>query len=358
MLLQMLPGEFSDLVSLPSSHRTGASPPANRPPSNPSLPKRRILGWRGCAVKSPGCPTSKATFTPRVAILSRNIDSDAPGPKHEGTMQRRCGFVPLRAACFAAFLLVFLLQFLFRAANLGAQSTSFVVVSPSSATLLIGDSRSFRLVDQNGQMQRHVVWSISDPNAFQVQDGDEIIITAKETGEFRLSARGQDGSAEAAVKVMEGKMPVGTAIWSSGVAPGCKSTKLTQAMPSANGPDMYEQSVCPDGEYITAYTADGIQMWRRKLGGDVAPRPAAAEPEKDGVASARLNPRSSSVCDSISVGDRAQQIRDLLDQRGISFSEGAVGERQWTVEQSGARCQLWFDDKSVLTKKRKVFVTE
>jgi len=30
----------------------------------------------------------------------------------------------------------------------------------------------------------------------------------------------------------------------------------------------------------------------------------------------------------------------------------------WIVEESNKRCELWFDDKSVLTKKRKIFVTE
>jgi hypothetical protein len=58
------------------------------------------------------------------------------------------------------------------------------------------------------------------------------------------------------------------------------------------------------------------------------------------------------------VGTKQQKIRDLLRQRNLSFSEGATGERLWIVEESNKRCELWFDDKSVLTKKRKIFVTE
>lgn len=30
----------------------------------------------------------------------------------------------------------------------------------------------------------------------------------------------------------------------------------------------------------------------------------------------------------------------------------------WIIEESNKRCKLWFDDKSLLTKKRKIFVTE
>jgi|HubBroStandDraft_1064217.scaffolds.fasta_scaffold02030_9 hypothetical protein len=61
-------------------------------------------------------------------------------------------------------------------------------------------------------------------------------------------------------------MPVGTAIWSSGAVPDCKSVQLVQAMPWANGPDRYGTSHCADGDSITAITADGMQLWRRSLG--------------------------------------------------------------------------------------------
>jgi hypothetical protein len=263
-------------------------------------------------------------------------------------MKGIAGFLLQRVTCLA----------LLWAVALPGQSSSFAVITPAKATLLIGDSRSFRLVDQNGHMQRDVSWSISDPGSFQVDQGDELSITAKQAGDFRISARSGDLSAEAAVTVMEGdKLPVGTKIWSSGTAPGCKSTKLTQAMPSAGGPDMYEQSQCADGDYITALTADGIQLWRRRIGAPSAP-PAAAADSKNAVAAARLNLRSTSICDSVVAGTDQQKIRELLHERNLSFSEGAPGERAWVVEEPNTQCKLWFDDRSVLTRKRKVFVAE
>jgi hypothetical protein len=234
-----------------------------------------------------------------------------------------------------------------------------VVITPERATLLIGDSRSFRLVDQNGQMQHDVSWNISDPSALQASEGDELTITAKQAGDFRVSGRSKNGSAEATVKVMEGNtLPAGTTMWSSGTLPGCKSTKLTQAMPSANGPDMYEQSQCEDGEYITAYTADGIQLWRRKLGGAGASPAAPYNKSAVTAASGRLNAGATSVCDSISIGTNQQKIRELLHQNRLSFSEGDSRERVWIVEESSTQCKLWFDDNSAVTKKRKIFVTE
>jgi hypothetical protein len=241
---------------------------------------------------------------------------------------------------------------------LPAQSPAFFAITPDKVIMVIGDSRTFRMVDQNGHRPAHVTWTISDPDAFQVEEGDDLVITSKRAGDFRVTGQSTDGSAEASVSVQEGTtLPAGTAMWTSGTTAGCKSVKLTQAMPSANGPDMYEQSHCDDGDYITAYTADGLQMWRRKLGGDPG-APSAAGIAKNADAPARLNPRSASICDLVVMGTEQQKIRDLLRQHNLTFSEGSPAERVWTVDESGTQCKLWFDDKAILSKKRKIFTTQ
>jgi hypothetical protein len=243
------------------------------------------------------------------------------------------------------------------AVTLRAQSSSFVVVTPQSATLLTGESRSFRLVDQNGQFQRNVTWTISDPDALQATTGDELTITAKHPGDFHIDARSKSGSAEASVKVMEGQLPVGTKIWTAPTAAGCKSIQLVQAMPSANGPDMYDTSHCEDGDYVTALTSDGRQLWRRRVGGSPAPTRTATDINEN-PAPARLNSRSPSVCDSLSTGTGQQAIRDLLHERHLVFNEGPAGERDWIVDESNSQCELRFDEKLILIKKRKIFVAE
>jgi hypothetical protein len=288
-------------------------------------------------------------FTVDCNVPAGTVDIGYFGPK-DSCMELKESFLTARVVRLAALLLW--------AGTLRGQSSSFVVVTPQSATLLVGDSRSFRLVDQNGQPQRNVTWTISDPGALEPTPGDELTVTAKQAGEFRISAQSRNGSAEATVKVMEGKMPVGTAIWTSPTVPGCKPIQLAQAMPSANGPDMYSTSRCEDGDYITALTSDGITLWRRRVGDSQAPMPSITEKTGNKIPAARLNPRSPSVCDSLSTGTSQQAVRDLLHQRSLSFSETASGERVWTVEESNSQCKLWFDDKAVLVKKRKIFVTE
>jgi hypothetical protein len=248
------------------------------------------------------------------------------------------------------------------AVALPGQSSHFVKITPEKVTLLVGESKTFRLVDQNGQMQTNISWSISDSGAFQIQEGNELFITAKRAGDFSVSGHNADGSADATIKVMEGTtLPQGTVKWSGASVDGCKTVKVTPAVPSANGPDVFEQSLCEDGEYIAAYTSEGIQLWRTKVGsGGVSPvagirkNDVAVSPPNIG----RLNLGSTSICDLAAVGTDQQKIRDLLNQRKLSFTQGSPGERAWIVDESSTQCKIWFDDKLALMKKRKTFVSE
>jgi hypothetical protein len=248
------------------------------------------------------------------------------------------------------------------AVALPGQSAHFLKITPEKANLLLGESRTFRLIDQNGQMQSNVTWTVSDPDAFQTREGNELSVTAKRAGDFSISAHTADGSADATIKVVEGNaLPQGEAIWSGPSIEGCKTMKITPAVPSASGVDVYEQSLCEDGEYLSAYTSDGIEVWRQKIGQTGPPHPA--QMRKDAIPAgqpnpSRLNTRSASICDSVEVGSDQQKIRDLLSQRNRSFSEGAPGERVWTVDEPSTQCKIWFDEKLAVTKKRKTFVSE
>ena len=258
------------------------------------------------------------------------------------------------------------------AAALQGQAPSFVIITPDKATVLTGQSRLFRLVDQNGQMQHGVSWDVSDPGAFEVYAGDDLLITAKRAGDFLISARLGDRWAKAMVKVLDGDtLPIGTVKWSSGTVPGCKTTKVTAAVPSANGPGIFEESQCEDGPYVAAYTTDGIQLWRRKMAGpgeqavaESKPAPPAVPPAVAPVVppaappAVRIERRWTNFCDAVEAGDGQQKIRELLHQHNLSFSEGTPGERMWTVEEPQVQCKLWFDEKGFVTKKQKIFVNE
>jgi len=105
------------------------------------------------------------------------------------------------------------------------QAVRSVSITPEKATLLIGESRSFRLVDQNGRIQQDASWSVSDSSALETRSGAELTVTAKAVGDFTVSAQSAGGSAEASLKVVEGtSLPNGTAKWSGVSFEGCVIT--------------------------------------------------------------------------------------------------------------------------------------
>jgi len=255
-------------------------------------------------------------------------------------------------ACCAAVL--------FAAAPLRAQAPQaplFVRITPESVTLLVGQSASFRVVDQAGHMVSHVAWHVSDPDAFWTQDyGGEFRIYAKETGDYHVDGRSADGSAEATVTVVHGgRVAPGTTLWKSGDVAGCQSVKVMPAFPNSAGIAYYQQTQCDDGGYVQAFRADGVQLWRTKIS-DTGMIPTAAlhiPADPPG----RLNARSKSVCDAIAAGDNQAKIRDLIQKESLTFSEGSAAERTWTIDEPNTQCKVWFDEKSQVVKKRKIFVT-
>ena len=72
----------------------------------------------------------------------------------------------------------------------------------------------------------------------------------------------------------------------------------------------------------------------------------------------RLNLNLTSICDLVALGADQRKIHDLLERRKLSFSGDSPQSRVWVVEESGTQCKLWFDDKSLLTKKRKILTSE
>jgi hypothetical protein len=166
------------------------------------------------------------------------------------------------------------------------------------------------------------------------------------------------GTALAYVKVTEGaKLPKGSFNWKAPLPKGCFIMKIIPAIPTRGGADAFESSRCPDGDYITAYTAEGVLMWRRKVG-DASQLPGLAYgPEfklvPAGPPSAQRESISlTSVCDAVIAGDTREKVQELLKSRSLSHTGPEAGDT-WTVEEPAARCKLWFDDKSAVVRKSK-----
>ncbi len=78
------------------------------------------------------------------------------------------------SVCTAAVALLALI-------SLPAQNLS---VTPSSATLLVGQSQPFRLADKEGRKQHNVVWEILPGNGAELQQGDEVTMSANHPGKL------------------------------------------------------------------------------------------------------------------------------------------------------------------------------
>lgn len=236
----------------------------------------------------------------------------------------------------------------------GASPNSYQI-TPDKTTMAIGESRSFRMVDENGQAQHKVKWKLSNVDDTQETEGDELHFYARHVGEFRLTARTDYATAEASVKVVDPKdMTQGTMRWQSGKKEGCTTTKILPARPNPSGVYAYQQSQCEDGVYLAAFTSDGVQLWRRKIS-DSPSQTGSNDYEVEGQ---HLEARPASICDAVQVGTEQEKIRSMLTEQHVSFREQPGAERVWLVEQSNAQCRLQFDDKLMLVKKKKVFVVE
>ena len=255
-------------------------------------------------------------------------------------------------------LLLFI--FLVLTASALAQNPAPLNISPNEATMLIGETRSFRAVGKDGRMRHNVRWSISPEHAAAIgPQNDEVVVTANEvSASVTLTAYAEGDSAEATIEIWDGKtLPAGTKIWSVAPIPGCKNKQIVQAVPSATGPDLYVLEDCPQGTVIRALDAEGHELWRKVPGqADYKLPSEAARSQHQGQ---RLNPHASSVCDQISLGMSKEDVAKTIDAMNASLNPRQKATDSWLLEEEGFHCAISFDAKtSTVVKKKKTVVTD
>lgn len=276
---------------------------------------------------------------------------------------------------------IFILVLAMASLPLPAQDPPALSVSPNKATMLVGETRTFRAVGKDGRIRHNMHWGISPEYAATITvSGDEVTVQAREASpSVLLTASGEGDSADASIEVRPaGDMPAGTTLWSVSPTPGCKATNITQAVPSATGPDLYVQETCPDGTIIRALTSDGRELWRRRMGASGPPSNAAApiasgpligffpngptskaESKAGQPAGEHINPHASSVCDAISLGMSKDDAIKLITDRGSSLDPRQRANDTWTIEEQGFLCTISFDAKTGnVVKKKKTIVTQ
>jgi len=148
----------------------------------------------------------------------------------------------------------------------GGGSASAVTLLPTQASMLVGDTRSFRALDASGLMANVSNWSSSDTSIADFgPDPDNPtgppLLTAKASGQVTINA----DSSSATVTVYSGTtFPAGTVMWT---VPSTASLGFAvQAMPTSDGvADLFV--VQPSGA-VQALKADGTLAWTASLGFD------------------------------------------------------------------------------------------
>jgi hypothetical protein len=247
-----------------------------------------------------------------------------------------------------------------------AQGSNAILVVPSKITMLVGETHTFRAVGNDGRMLRNVSWSLSsDHDAKLTVEGEESTIQAEQpSSNIVLTANGGGGSAEARIEIRSGNsLPMGTVKWSVTELPGCKTTKITPAVPSDGGPDVYVQEQCPDGLYVRAITEDGRELWRRNISGSAATaasgRLARGLKEKEETQLAEhINSSARSVCDGISHGMTKDDVSKVAQDRGLRLDEKERKSNSWAFEEQNYHCNIQFGESGTVVKNKKIIITE
>lgn len=147
-------------------------------------------------------------------------------------------------------------------------------VTPAVVTMMLGDAHSFSAFDIDGKtVTADAEWSLSNSYVAELTTGGDPTVTIKGPGTVTLRARIGGREAEANITVFTGdKIPYGTILWSVPKIAGFVGSRIVQAVPHRNGPDIYEIEKNGQGEtIIRALLSDGRQMWLKRFSDDGRP---------------------------------------------------------------------------------------
>jgi hypothetical protein len=150
-------------------------------------------------------------------------------------------------------------------------------ISPARVHILVGDDQPYCVFDIDGHdLTASAQWLLANLTVATVVPGIPPRIVAKAPGTVKLQARIGGRIAETEVNVMPGNsLAMGTTKWEAPSIPGFSPGHITQATPAAGGPDLYEVEDGAGFTLVRAFTADGRQMWMKRMAGKSSGIPVA-----------------------------------------------------------------------------------
>jgi hypothetical protein len=154
-------------------------------------------------------------------------------------------------------------------------------VSPAVVSMLLGETQAFMVFDIGGHdVSSRAQWSLTKSNVAEFVPGSGPTVIAKGAGAVTLTAKVGAEESTAELTVYQGtSLPIGTARWTAPEIPGFKVQKITPAVPSANGPDVFVTEMNDAGEVLLrAFFADGRQLSMTRLGASSVPANSPVHP--------------------------------------------------------------------------------
>jgi uncharacterized protein YjdB len=136
-------------------------------------------------------------------------------------------------------------------------------ITPSSATLQMGESRTFRVVDHLGHARTDVEWTSSDPLIASVEEATGLT-AGLATGSVTLTATIGAATTTAQVTIVAaGSLPAGTPRWSAAPPAGMTVKQVVAGSRSDNDdlPASFVVSGDTSNTQIQALTATGLFLW-------------------------------------------------------------------------------------------------
>src|SRR5436190_14928512 len=119
----------------------------------------------------------------------------------------------------------------FRVTGLHVGSAPSMTLTPTSLSMVVGETRTIQALDSTGQQVTDLQWSSSDTSLLTLSTDDPPLLTAVTPGTVTITA----GGASADVTVYTGPtLPLGTTIWSS-PGDGSGVSSIMPAVPSETG---------------------------------------------------------------------------------------------------------------------------
>ena len=141
-------------------------------------------------------------------------------------------------------------------------------ITPVGVNMLVGDTKQFTVVDNNGRPRTDATWTIDNTSLASITSDSSPVLTALAPGTVTLTATVEGVSAQTQVNIstLTVLLP-GTVLWSTPPVPGFSPTGIVQAVPSIYGPGAYSIQQSSDGKssLVQAFTSDGQLVWETTL---------------------------------------------------------------------------------------------